>query len=423
MRTFVPPKETVTMNYEELLASRSDGKLNKTQLPIGEYYRMQVDGKYRGVVDINQELNDSIVFSEALKAECAQNRTLAHRYQLHFTPAGEGSDTTQLEVETGVFLSLEQLLSDTPAAIAEKEFFVNLLQNLVEVTSYLHEKGIWHICYSPKTVFIRKGDRAAMLLSHGSFYLGMNDQAAFYGGDASYVAPEVLAHGTIDSRCDVYSLGKLMETLLARMGMPLEYKKIVKKAISEKPEDRYASPEELLKAVQRNRNTYKSVLMFAAAVVIALVCVGLFFDSMPESTQVEFVKPVPRQATDDLIDDGFSPEELGVTNADSIQDEDYEARRNFQAKAEQIFRKKYEIEADRILSKIYNKDYMSNSEKKFLSESQSTIDELMKMQQKLGEEADLTPERSQLIATEIIDRITEKKKREMGNTNKYGIQK
>ena len=67
---------------------------------------------------------------------------------------------------------------------------------------------------------------------------------------------------------------------------------------------------------------------------------------------------------------------------------------------------------------------MSSSEKKFLSESQSTIDELMKTQQKLGEEADLTPERSQLIATEIIDRITEKKKREMGGgSNKYGIQK
>ena len=412
------------MNYEELLASRSDGKLNKTQLPIGEYYRMQVDGKYRGVVDIRQELNDSIVFSEALKTECAQNRTLANRYQLHFTPAGEGGNITQLEVETGVFLSLEQLLTDTPAAIAEKEFFVNLLQNLVEVTSYLHEKGIRHICYSPKTVFVRKGDRAAMLLSHGSFYLGMNDLKAFYGSDVSYVAPEVLSRGTIDNRCDVYSLGKLMETLLVRMGMPLEYKKIVKKATSEKPEDRYATPEELLKAVQRNRNTYKSVLMFAAAVAIALVCVGLFFDSMPESTQVEFVKPVPRQATDDLIDDGFSPEELGVTNADSIQDEDYEARRNYQAKAEEIFRKKYEIEADRILSKIYNKDYMSSSEKKFLSESQSTIDELMKTQQKLGEEADLTPERSQLIATEIIDRITEKKKREMGGgSNKYGIQK
>ena len=40
------------MNYEELIASRKDGKLNKTRLPIGEYYRQQIDGKYRSVVDI-----------------------------------------------------------------------------------------------------------------------------------------------------------------------------------------------------------------------------------------------------------------------------------------------------------------------------------------------------------------------------------
>ncbi len=412
------------MNYEEMLASRNDGKLDKTQLPIGEYYRTQIDGKYRGVVDIRQEMNDSIVFSEAIKTECAQNKTLAHRCQLHFVPENDAEAyVSKLEIESGVYLSLEQLLSDNPAVVAERGFFENVLSNLVEMTTYLHEKGVWHVCYSPKTVFLRKGDHQAMLLSHGSYYLGMNDQRTFYGDDVSFVAPEVLEHGTIDSRCDVYSLGKLMETLLERMGMPMEYKSIVKKATSEKPEDRYNTPEDLLKAVQRSKNTYKSLVMFAVAVVIALICVGVFFDAIPESSQIEYVKPVPRQATDDLIDDGFSPEELGVTNADSIQVEDYEAQRNYQAKAEEIFRKKYEKEADRILSRIYNKDYMNTTEKKFLSESQSTIDELMKMQQKMGEEANLTPERSQLIATEIIDRITEQKKREMGGTNKYGIQK
>ena len=411
------------MNYEEMLASRNDGKLNKTQLPIGEYYRTQVEGKYRGVVDIRQELNDSIVFSEAIKNECAQNKTLVHRNQLHFSPVGDDAYISQLEVEPGVYLSLEQMLADNPAVIAEKGFFESVLRHLVDITTYLHEKGVWHVCYSPKTVFLRKGDHQAMLLSHGSYYLGMNDQISFYGDDGSFVAPEVLEHGTIDSRCDVYSLGKLMETLLERMGMPMEYKSIVKKATSEKPEDRFHTPQDLMKAVQRTKNTYKSVVMFAVAVVIALVCVGLFFDAIPETSQVEFVKPVPRQATDDLIEDGFSPEELGVTNADSIQAEDYETQRNYQAKAEEIFRKKYEKEADRILSRIYNKEYMNTTEKKFLSESQSTIDELMKMQQKMGEEANLTPERSQLIATEIIDRITEQKKREMGGTNKYRIQK
>ena len=40
------------MNYEEMLAAKNEGKLNKTLLPIGEYYRIQMDGKYRAVVSI-----------------------------------------------------------------------------------------------------------------------------------------------------------------------------------------------------------------------------------------------------------------------------------------------------------------------------------------------------------------------------------
>jgi len=39
----------------------------------------------------------------------------------------------------------------------------------------------------------------------------------------------------------------------------------------------------------------------------------------------------------------------------------------------------------------------------------------MKTQQKMGAEASLTPERSQLIASEIIDRITNEKKKQLKN--------
>jgi len=143
----------------------------------------------------------------------------------------------------------------------------------------------------------------------------------------------------------------------------------------------------------------------------------------PETSPVEFVKPVPRQPTDDLLDDGFDPAELGVTNDGDSLVFDEAANLTYAAKAEEVFRKKYAAEADRILSKIYNKEYMSNAEKKFAAESKSTIDELMKKQAELGSDAGLTPERSQLIATEIIDRITEQKKKEMGGTNSRAIQK
>ena len=402
------------MNYEEMLAAKNDGKLNKTLLPIGEYYRVQIDGKYRAVIRVRPELNSSIAFSGALKTECERNKTLVNRYQLHYTPViNENGEVEQLDVEAGVFLSMEQLLNENPAVVAEKGFIDNTLQALVDITTYLHSQGIRHICYSPKTVMVRKGDHAVMLLSHGSFYLTMDDQRGFYGDDVAFVAPEVLEHGTIDDRCDVYSIGKFMEAIFQHAGMSVEYRNALKKATSEKPEDRYETPQALLKAVQARRSMMRSIMILVAAVIAGLVIFEIYLEMVPETTQVEYVKPAPRQATDDLLDDGFKPEDLGVVSADSISEEDQEAQRVYRAKAEAIFRKNYEKEADRILSKIYNKDYMNATEKQFAAQSQSTIEELMKVQQKMGQEASLTPERAQLIASEIIERITNEKKKQL----------
>ena len=399
-----------------MLAAKNEGKLNKTSLPIGEYYRVQIDGKFRSVINIRPDLDSSIAFSGALKTECERNKTLANKHQLHYTPVvNEKGEIEQLEVEQGVFLSMEQLLNENPAVVAEKGFIDNTLQALVDITTYLHGQGIQHVCYSPKTVMVRKGDRAIMLATHGSFYLSMNDQRGFYGDDAVFVAPEVLEHGSVDERCDVYSIGKFMEAIFEHAGMSVEYRKALKKATSEKPEDRYASPQALLKAIQARRKLMRSALMFLAAVIAALVILEVYLELVPEPTQVEFVKPAPRQATDDLLDDGFQPEDLGVVSADSLTEEDEEAHRVYQAKAEEIFRKNYEKEADRILSKIYNKDYMNSTEKAFAAESQATIEELMKVQQKMGQEASLTPERAQLIASEIIDRVTNQKKKQLKN--------
>ncbi len=419
------------MNYEELLAARNKGKLNLAQLPIGEYYRTQIDGKFRGIVDIRKELHQNIVFSKALEQACEENKTLANNHILHFDTITDGREITQLQLETGTFQSFEQLLSESPAVVAEKGFIDNTLKTLVNLTNYLHEKGIRQVCFSPRTVMARKGDNAVMLFFHGSYYQSLSDQTAFYGDDASFVAPEVLNNGTIDDRCDIYSIGKFMETLFEKADMPLEYKQVIKKATSETPEDRFNTPDDMLKAVENRQKQFRSVITFVAASVIALLCIGIYFEMFPESTPVEFVNPAPRQATDDLIDDGFSPEELGVVSADSV---DYTAvdsldsasvnqpSPDYQAKAEQIFRKKYEKEADRILSKIYNKDYMGATAKEFMSQNQETLKELMETQQKMGEEASLTPERSQLIASQIIERITNEKKKQMGGSNSKAIQ-
>lgn len=412
------------MNYEELLIAKAGGKLNQSHMPIGEFFRAKIDNKYQSRVEIHRTLLANITFCEGLKRECEENLTIVDKHQLHFTPVTEANEITALAIsEPGQYMSFAEMLSETPAVVAQRDFLTTVLEGLVSITTLLHKKGIRHVCFSPRTVFARKGDYTPILLSHGSYYLSMSNLEELFGDDVQYVAPEVLQHGTFDDRCDVYSIGKFMQSLGAVSDMPLEYRRAIKKATSESPEDRYNTPEELLNVVRKQHHVIRTAIITAVSCIVALVCVCLYFDMFPETNPVEFVKPVPRQPTDDLLDDGFDPAELGVTSSGDSLVYDEATERDYTAKAEEIFRKKYEKEADRILSKIYNKEYMSNAEKKFTSESQTTIDELMKKQAELGENAGLTPERAQLLATEIIDRITEQKKKEMGGSNSRAIQK
>lgn len=413
------------MNYEELLASRKDGKLNKTCLPIGDYYRQQIDGKYRSVIDIYPELNNNINFSEALKKECEQNASLTNQHILHFRPQAEGHDIIRLELEQGQYQPLKHVLNDNPSIVAEPNFIEEFTRQLLETASYLHSQGVFGVCYSPETVFLRKGDNAVLLSHVGSHYISMSDPGQLYhDGSEEYVAPEVMSNGTIDNRCDIYSIGRLLQKVFDQADMPLELRKVVKKAVSDSPEDRFNTPDEMLRNINRKRNTYRSLLTGFIAVAIAGLVIALYFDMMPESNPVEFVKPAPRQATDDLIDDGFSPEELGViSDGDSLVAIEQRSQEEYQAKAEAIFRKRYTAAAEKILSNIYNKEHMNVTEKNFMSQSESTIQELMKAQEEIAGESSLDPSRSQLIATEIIERVTEQKKKELGGSNSRGIQK
>lgn len=411
------------MNYEELLESKSAAKAVGARMPLGMFSKKLIGEKYQNIVSITPSLNDSIKFAEGLKAESEKNLQLRHKNQLHFeVEQDKKGNAVLLRLEQGNYLTLKQLLNEQPSIVANKSFVDGLIGQLFDVAEYLHGEGIFHVCFAPENILIRKGDNTPLLLNHGSFYLGMSDSTELYQDMESFVAPEVSKGDTVDARCDIYSLGRLMEWLFSLSEMPYEYKRVMKKAVNDEPDKRYNAIADMRKALKVKREFYKSGLTLAAAVVIALLLVGLYFELMPESTNVEFVKPAPRQATDDLLEDGFDPAELGVVSGDTMimTPEERQSKADYDAKAEQIFRKRFTAEADRVLSKIYNNEYMSSSEKKFLSEMSSVNEELLKLQVELGEEAGLTTSRSQLIATQIVEDLTNQKKKKL---QYYGVQK
>ena len=425
------------MNYEELLETRDVRKTNKVRLPYGYYYKRLIDGKYSNFVEFHDELADNISFNACIRKECESLEQIKSKHQLRFTPNEGDEGVYAVAVEPGNYITFEQLLNDSPSVVAKSDFMDSTISDLVALAVELHQLGIQHLCFAPSNVFVRKNDNSVRLLLHGSSFLPLKMQEEMFDGVEEYVAPEVLTEGHADDRSDVYSLGKFIDYLYESSGLPFELKHVIQKATAENPDDRYASVEDLYSHMKNSHTIRRTGTIAIAALAIALICVGLFFELLPNTEPVEFVKPVEEPVEESLLDEGFNPlTELGpdadsATIARAIQDYlmndsdrvDEKKMREFQAKAEQIFRKQYTKEADRILSKIYNNERMNNNEKNFKATSESVMQELVEKQRELAANSSLSDATAQRIASEIIDQITEKKKAELAKKPNLGFQK
>ena len=410
------------MNFEELLETRDVRKTTKVRLPYGYFYKRLIDGKYSNFVEFHDEVADHVAFSNCVRTEAADMEKIGNKHQLHFVPNEGDGGVYAIAVEVGNFITFDQLLNENPAVIARESFAADTLRDLVEITELLNDKGIYHVCFAPCNVLARKNDSTVRLLCHGSFYAKL-DQETLYDGLEDYVAPEVLAGGEITARADVYSLAKFVGWLYHSAGLPLEWRHVIARATAEDPERRYSSVKEFYNALMNYKNMRRTALVGFAAIAIALAIVGCYFYMLPQPEQVEYVKAVEEPIPDDMLDEenllyglGADADSATIANIvakqmrlkDSLSIDEKEMKA-YQAKAEQIFRKQFTKEADRILSKVYNNKQMNLNEKDFMARSRSMTEELAKVEQELAKSSNLGNERSQRIASEIIDQLTTKK--------------
>lgn len=410
------------MNYEELLETRDVRKTTKVRLPYGYFYKRLIDGKYSNFVEFHDEVADAITFNNSVMAEHEALTEIHSKQQLHYTP-NEGDDGIYaIAVEVGNYITIEQLLNENPSMVAQGDFVISTLRDLFDITVELHAHNIYHVCYAPSNILVRKSDGSVRLLCHGSFYEKIGADI-LYEDLENFVAPEVLAGGSADARSDVYSLGKFIAWIYRSSGLPFELRHIVEKATAEAPANRYQTADAMRQAINKARTIRKTGVIGASALAIALCLVGFYFYLLPSTEPVEFVKPVEEPIPDDLFEDNMS-EYLGIgddldsaTIAAIVAQEkqndtisvDEKRMRLYNAKAEAIFRKQFTKAADVIISRVYNTDAMNGEQKVFAAKSKQMTEDLAKKQQELASQTNLSSDRTQAIAAEIIENITRKK--------------
>ena len=410
------------MNYEELLETRDVRKTTKVRLPYGYFYKRLIDGKYSNFVEFHDEVADAITFNNSVMAEHEALAEIHSKQQLHYTP-NEGEDGIYaIAVEVGNYVTIEQLLNENPSMVAKGDFVISTLRDLFDVTVELHAHNIYHVCYAPSNILVRKNDGSVRLLCHGSFYEKIGADI-LYEDLEGFVAPEVLAGGSADARSDVYSLGRFIAWIYQSSGLPIELRHIVEKATAEAPDNRYQTAEAMRQAINKARTIRKTGVIGASALAIALCLVGFYFYLLPSTEPVEFIKPVKEPIPDDLFEDNMS-EYLGIgddldsaTIAAIVAQEkendtvsvDEKKMRLYNAKAEAIFRKQFTKAADVIISRVYTTESMNGEQKVFAAKTKQMTEDLAKKQQELASQTNLSNDRTQAIAAEIIEKITNKK--------------
>lgn len=399
------------MNYEELLESRDTRAMRIAKLPIGVFYKRLVNKKYSNVVKLRDDIVDNIIISGDLDYECRKNINLNNSHQLHFSIIKKDRQSIGLLVEQGNFTNIADLLIENPSVVTTPDFIKNVIDELLDISEYLHKEKIYHVCYAPDTVLCRKGSNSIMLLNHGSFY--SNKRNILFADYSDYLAPEVLSGGLMDERTDIYSIGKFIESLFVTSDMPIEYRKVVSRATQENPDDRYQSVRDLKNDLRKKGLFYKILSIFLVVLVFFGLATFLWFDAKSNNSEIDYVKGAPKDSVDDLLDDGFNPQtELGIITSDStakITPQQQQQMKEYQRKAEAIFRAQFAKQANLLLDKIYNKSFMGVNEKRFMTASQNTTNELVKIQTELGQKAGLSDATSQRIASDIIERLTQEK--------------
>ena len=415
------------MNFEEMIATRDARKTTKVRMPYGNFYKRLIDGKYSNFVEFHDELADNIFFSKSVKAEYEALSSIDQKEQLHFAPNEEEDGIYAIAVEVGNYLTVEQALNEDPSIVARGEFIKHTLNQLMDITSYLNEQDIYHVCFAPSNILLRKGDLAVRLLCHGSFYEKV-DQDVLYEGVERFVAPEVFNGGPIDSRTDVYSLGKFIEYIYDSSGLPLELKRVVEKATAPDPANRYDSVESMRKMMTNLSNARRTGTLAIAAIAIAAAIVGLFFYLLPSPEVVEYVKPVEEPIPDEMVEEdpdlllGIGADADSATIARIVQMEKQRKdslgmspgkMKEYNAKAEAIFRKQFTKQAEAIIADVYNTHNMNASEQNFNAKSKIMTERLSKLQDELRKSTTLSQDRASGIASQVIEQLTEKKKAEM----------
>lgn len=245
------------------------------------------------------------VFEQSVEVFLNEARTLAgvrhpHIVRIHDVQPANGTAYAVLELEEG------QLLDAWLAAHAqEPQCLQAMLETLLGVLAYLHERSVCHRDIKPANILVREGNDP-VLLDFGAAHVGDFTGLRTIVGTPLYAAPEQFSQeGEVGPWSDLFALGmSFLQGLGAEnvAALPRRLRRSLYKATRKQPERRFRSAAEWQRAL-------RSAPLWPWA-----VCVLLLLTAAALTTAFLFIAPSPAETETPSATPAAGPQEFSIAD-------------------------------------------------------------------------------------------------------------
>ena len=231
-------------------------------------YTANFNGKKVIVKALKEEYANDPACRESLKQEYETTSMLENKYirkALDFVTIEGLGDCIIFEYIDGKSLA-EHVRVGT---LSEKQV-KSVLSEVCDGLYYMHRNGVVHCNLNPDNIMVTAADCRAKLIDIGVPETKKDADRELLIKEMEFVAPEIIKGEDVDSRSDVYSIGKIME-FIGERNISKQFGAVATHCTQFSREQRFDSISDVRSAISKGHSFVKIIILAVVAAILAIL--------------------------------------------------------------------------------------------------------------------------------------------------------
>ena len=226
------------------------------------------------------KFNGKKVIVKALKPECANDATCKASLRQEYETTSmldnkfirKALDFVQIEGLGDCiifdYVDGKSLAEHVRVGTLSEKQVKSVLTDVCDGLTYLHRNGVVHCNLNPDNIMVTASDCRARLIDIGVPETKQDADRELLIKEMEFVAPEIIKGEEIDSRSDIYSLGKIME-FIGERNISKQFGAAATHCTQFSREQRFDSISDVRSAITKGHSIVKLIIFVALAAVLA----------------------------------------------------------------------------------------------------------------------------------------------------------